>query len=58
MLPPQNMGQDFLAKSKLKLNSLQLISLLRFEAPRAYVLDHLPRMDQLVAEDVPTRDAD
>ncbi|MDA8564208.1 hypothetical protein N9L06_07145 [Mariniblastus sp.] len=56
MLPPQNMGQDFLAKTNLKLNSLQLISLLRFESPRAYVLDHLPRMDQLVAEDVPTRE--
>ena len=55
-LPLQNMGKSFLAHQNLKLDSLQLISLLRFESPRAYVLDHLPRMDQLVAEDVPTRE--
>ena len=55
-MPPQNMGQNFLEDSNLKLTSLQLISPHRFETPRAYVLDHLPRMDQLVSEDVPTRE--
>ena len=40
----------------LSLENLQLISLLRFEEPRAYVLDHLPRMDHLSSEDIPTRE--
>ena len=39
----------------LRLKSLQLISLRRFESPKAYVLDHLPRMDQLSGADVETR---
>jgi hypothetical protein len=38
-----------------KLNQLQLISLDRFEDPVAYVLDHLPRMDQLADIAVETR---
>ena len=54
-LPPQNLAKDFLTKQQLTLDSLQLISLHRFDSPRAYVLDHLPRMDQLIGEDVPTR---
>ncbi len=37
---------------------LELVSLLRFDTPQVYVLDHLPRMDQLSAEDVPTRELD
>jgi len=54
-VPPQNIGQDYLAQQQLTLETLQLISLHRFESPRAYVLDHLPRMDQLIGKDVPTR---
>ncbi len=34
---------------------LELVSLLKFDEPRVYVLDHLPRMDQLSGDDVPTR---
>jgi hypothetical protein len=34
------------------------VSLLKFDEPRVYVLDHLPRMDQLSAENVPTRALD
>jgi hypothetical protein len=37
---------------------LELVSLLKFDAPRVYVLDHLPRMDQLSGNDVPTRELD
>lgn len=37
---------------------LELVSLLRFDEPRVYVLDHLPRMDQLNGDDVPTRAID
>lgn len=40
------------------LKSLQLVSLRRFDVPRAYVLDHLPRMDHLADNDAPTRDLD
>ena len=29
---------------------LELVSLLKFDEPRVYVLDHLPRMDQLSSE--------
>jgi hypothetical protein len=41
-----------------KLVQLQLVSLDRFDLPRAYVLDNLPRMDKLTGEDVPTRELD
>lgn len=41
-----------------KLDSLQLVSLLKFNQPKVYVLDHLPRMDQLSAEDIQTRSLD
>ena len=37
---------------------LELVSLLKFDEPRVYVLDHLPRMDQLASDDVPTRSLD
>lgn len=37
------------------LKRLQLISVRRFDEPRVYVLNHLPRMDQLLAEDVALR---
>ena len=37
------------------LKKLELVSLHKFDEPRVYVLDHLPRMDQLASEDVPTR---
>ena len=37
---------------------LELVSLLKFDEPRVYVLDHLPRMDQLSSDDVPTRPLD
>jgi hypothetical protein len=37
---------------------LELVSLLKFDSPRVYVLDHLPRMDQLSGDDVPTRELD
>jgi hypothetical protein len=37
---------------------LELVSLLRFGEPRVYVLDHLPRMDQLSSDNVPTRSLD
>jgi hypothetical protein len=40
------------------LNRVELVSLLKFDEPRVYVLDHLPRMDQLSGEDVPTRGLD
>lgn len=40
------------------LERLELVSLLKFDAPRVYVLDHLPRMDQLQGTDIPTRDLD
>jgi hypothetical protein len=37
---------------------LELVSLLKFDLPRVYVLDHLPRMDQLSGDDAPTRELD
>lgn len=37
---------------------MELVSLLRFDEPRVYVLDHLPRMDQLSSNNAPTRDLD
>jgi len=43
---------------KWELVELQLLSLERFEKPVAYVLDNLPRMDQLNSGDVPTRALD
>lgn len=45
----------FQGQAPLELAQLDLVSLLRFDRPRAYVLDHLPRMDQL-SDDPPTRE--
>ena len=44
--------------SKLVLERLELVSLLKYEEPRVYLLDHLPRMDQLSGEDIQTRSLD
>lgn len=43
---------------KWELVELQLLSLERFDQPVAYVLDNLPRMDQLNSDNVPTRPLD
>jgi len=40
------------------IDRLELVSLLHFDEPRVYLLDHLPRMDQLSSETVPTRPLD
>lgn len=42
-------------RPKWSIDRLELVSLLRFSAPRVYVLDHLPRMDQLSSDTTPTR---
>jgi hypothetical protein len=44
--------------ARLTLDRLELVSLLKFDGPRAYVLDHLPRMDQLSSDNAPTRPLD
>jgi hypothetical protein len=44
--------------SQWNIKRLQLVSLLKYSEPKVYELDHLPRMDQLSAEDVPTRPLD
>ena len=41
-----------------KIERLELVSLLKFDTPRVYVLDHLPRMDQLSSDNAPTRPLD
>ncbi len=41
-----------------QVDRLELVSLLKFDRPQVYVLDHLPRMDQLSSEKVPTRPLD
>jgi hypothetical protein len=53
---PEITSDDEGDEDDLVLNRLQLVSLTRFDTPRAYVLDHLPRMDQLSSDNVPTRD--
>jgi hypothetical protein len=53
--PPATAPENPLA---FRIQRLELVSLLKFEAPRVYVLDHLPRMDQLAGDDVPTRPLD
>jgi len=40
----------------LQLQKLELVSLLKFDKPKAYVLDHLPRMDELSKEGITTRE--
>jgi hypothetical protein len=49
--PPALLESD----EKICLHRLELVSLLKYPEPRVYVLDHLPRMDQLSATDAPTR---
>jgi hypothetical protein len=51
-LPPDSSVQS------LTVVRLELVSLLRFDEPRVYVLDHLPRMDQLRDGEVATRSLD
>ena len=41
---------------ELRLKLLQLVTIDRFDEPRAFVLDHLPRMDEISGETVPTRE--
>jgi hypothetical protein len=53
---PQWVGRE--APPAWVLERLELVSLLKFDEPRVYVLDHLPRMDQLSGDDVPTRPLD
>lgn len=43
---------------KWSLERIELVSLLKFDEPRVYVLDHLPRMDQLTSDTIPTRELD
>lgn len=50
---PENQPDD-----SPKLVNLQLVSLLRFDSPQVYELDHLPRMDQLSSNDFETRALD
>ncbi len=38
------------------IDRIELVSLLKFDGPRVYVLDHLPRMDQLSSYTAPTRE--
>ena len=40
------------------LKNLQLVSMLKYDSPRVYELEHLPRMDQLSQTDIKTRDLD
>ncbi len=42
--------------ASLQLKKLELVSLTKFEKPKAYVLDHLPRMDDLSQDGIKTRD--
>jgi hypothetical protein len=43
-------------RPKWSINRIELVSLLKFDEPRVYVLDHLPRMDQLSSDTAPTRE--
>lgn len=45
-------------EATLAIERLELVSLLKFDEPRVYVLDHLPRMDQLSSDEAPTRPLD
>lgn len=42
-------------QAKWSIDRVELVSLLKFDKPRVYVLDHLPRMDQLNSDSAPTR---
>ncbi len=43
---------------ELQLEKLELIGWLGRDTPQVYVLDHLPRMDEISSSDVPTRGLD
>ena len=43
---------------RITLDRLELVSLLKFDEPRVYVSEVLPRMDRLSSENVPTRSLD
>ncbi|MBA4106577.1 MAG: hypothetical protein C0485_12535 [Pirellula sp.] len=43
-------------RPKWSIDRIELVSLLKFDGPRVYVLDHLPRMDQLSSNTAPTRE--
>ena len=43
-------------RPKWSIDRIELVSLLKFDGPRVYVLDHLPRMDQLSSDTAPTRE--
>ena len=43
-------------RPKWSIDRIELVSLLKFDEPRVYVLDHLPRMDQLSSDTAPTRE--
>lgn len=51
-------ARGFEDREMWKIVRLELVSLLKFDEPRVYVLDRLPRMDQLSSDDVPTRPLD
>ncbi len=40
------------------IEKVELVSLLKFDVPKVYVLDHMPRMDELRLPNVKTRDLD
>jgi hypothetical protein len=48
--------QDAKERPKWSIDLVELVSLLKFDEPRIYVLDHLPRMDQLSSDTTPTRE--
>jgi hypothetical protein len=43
-------------RPKWSIDRVELVSLLKFDEPRVYVHDHLPRMDQLSSDTTPTRE--
>ncbi len=53
---PQTGTSPQTAPETYELKKLELISILKHSPSRAYVLDHLPRMDQLSSDDAVTRE--
>jgi hypothetical protein len=51
-------GANSFPRARWTILQIELVSLLKFDTPRVYVLDHLPRMDQLSSDDAPTRPLD
>jgi hypothetical protein len=50
--------QSLVQPAAFSIDRLELVSLLKFDEPRVYVHDHLPRRDQLSREGIPTRPLD